>query len=259
MSSRGKSVDGKPSKLIVLEIMDLVLEEIEKDSKKIGVLLCEGDENSIDKVVYSAVFPDLIIIPLQSCTTVMRTLIKVRQYLAPYELYAFGIIDRDALSKTEKKKLLKEKQIHTTKLPFIENIICAPEVIELLCENLGLDYKVTIEKIQEQLIKILWQRFKEALPINLGIEKDERIDFLRIGASTKYKNIEKTVDRENILYAYRSKVIVSVVASAMRIDGKKSYYEKVKQLFSDEKYSERLTKIISRFVPKFELYNFNDI
>ena len=258
MSSRKKKTDGSSSKINISEIVECVLQECEDDFEKIGVLLCEGDENSIDKIIYSAIFPNLIIFPLQSCTTVVRALGKVRKYLAPHKLYGFGIIDRDALSKVEVKRLFSEKQVYTTKLPFIENMICAPEVIELLCENLGLDYNATIEKIEEQLIKILWQKMKEALPINLGIEKNEKIENLKIGASTKSKVIEKLVDRENILYAYRSKIIVSVVANAMHIEGRSAYYEKIKTLLADERYRESLIRIMSKFVPKFTLYDLND-
>ena len=258
MSSRKKKTGGNSSKINISEIVESVLQMCENDSEKIGVLLCEGDENSIDKIIYSAIFPDLIVFPMQSCTTVVRALGKLRKHLAPYNLYAFGIIDRDALSKAEVKRLFSEKQTYTTKLPFIENMICAPEVIELLCEDLGLDYKATTEKIEEQLIKILWQKMKEALPINLGIEKNEKIENLRIGASTKNKVIEKLVDRENILYAYRSKIIVSVVANAMHIDGRTAYYEKIRTMIADEKYRESLIKIMSKFVPKFSLYELNE-
>jgi len=258
MSSRKKKTGGKSSKINVSEIVECTLEVCEKDSEKIGVLLCEGDENSIDKIIYSAIFPDLFVFPMQSCTTVVRALGKVRKYLALHKFYAFGIIDRDALSKVEVKRLFAEKQVYTTKLPFIENMICSPEVIEILCEDLGLDYKTIIEKVEEQLIKILWQKMKEALPINLGIEKNEKIENLRIGASTRNKEIEKLVDRENILYAYRSKIIVSVVANAMHIDGRNAYYEKIKQMLADERYRESLIKIISQFLPRFTLYDFND-
>lgn len=258
MDNRKRNLETVSTKSIATSVSNRALDILDNCTKKIGVLLCEGDESSIDKAVYSAIFPELIVIPLESCTSVMRSLIRVRSCLAIYKIYAFGIIDRDALSKSEIKKLLKERQVYTTKLPFIENIICSPGVIQILCEHLGADYDEVIAKINEQLMKNLWQKFKEALPINLGIEKNERIENLKIGAATKKKEIEKIVSAENILYAYRSKIIVSIVANAVRIDGRNAYYDKIKQMLQDENYRERLVRVMSKFVPDLTMYDFEE-
>lgn len=255
--NRRKEESARQQKIYAHTIVLTAMDEIERNPEKIGVLLCEGDENSIDKVIYSAVFPNLVIVPLGSCCTIMRILNRVKRTLATDKIYAFGIIDRDALSKSEIKRLKKERGVYTTKLPFIENIACAPEVIRYVCEDLCLDYEKVIEKIHEQLIKTLWQKLKEALPINLGIEKNERIEMIQIGASTKRKTILKTVDRENILYAYRAKVIVSVVASEMGMKNRDEYYGKIKQMLMDERYYDNLVKVMSNFIPKLEAYNFD--
>ena len=98
-----KKEEERKNRVLANDIVQYVLDEV--NSSKIGVLFCEGDENSIDKVVYSAIFPDLMVVPLGSCSTVMRILPRVRKKLSVYHLYAFGIIDRDALSKQEVKKL----------------------------------------------------------------------------------------------------------------------------------------------------------
>lgn len=237
-------------------IAELILEELTDDSEKVGALLCEGDENSIDKAVYSAIFPNLVIFPLGSCCEVMRVFKRVKKILDAECYYTFAIIDRDALSKVEIKKLLRETGIYTTKLPFIENIICDANVISYVCNDLNLDYSLTIEKVREQLMKNLWQKFKEALPINLGIDTREMICTLQIGASTKVKTIEKIVNKDNILYAYRSKVIVSVVATALHMHSKSEYYAKIKEMLLDERYSAGLVKSMSNFVPRLEFYEF---
>ena len=57
-------------------IAELILEELTEDSEKVGALLCEGDENSIDKAVYSAIFPNLVIFPLGSCCEIKDRLTK---------------------------------------------------------------------------------------------------------------------------------------------------------------------------------------
>lgn len=237
------------------EIVAWALEESTKEDGKLGVLLCEGDENSIDNIVYSLVFPNLLVVPVGGCSTVSRILPKLRMELSLLNLYAFGIIDRDALSKKEVKRLFNNKGIYTTKLPFIENIICTPEVLRYVCQYLEIDYYDLLNKVEKELLKILWQKLKEALPINLGIEKNERIIYLKIGASTKRQAIEKRVDRESILYSYRDKIITTIIGTHIGLQGRKAYYNFIKDLINMEEYRDPLSKAFAKFIPKLELYD----
>lgn len=245
------------NRTIAKEIAFWAFDEVKKPDRKIGVLLCEGDENSIDKYVYELVFPDLLVVPVGGCSNVTRLIPRVRDLLSLCDMYAFAIVDRDALSKKETKHLLKTKGIYTTKLPFIENIICSPEVLRYVCEKEGLNYEFFVEKVQKELLKILWQKLKEALPINLGIEKNERILYLHIGASTRVKSIEKLVDKASILYSYRDKVITTIVGTHIGLKGKKAYYNYIIDMINDEYYRDSLSRAFANFIPKFEVYEFN--
>ncbi len=241
---------------IVREIFDWALEEKGKQDSKFGVLICEGDENSIDNAVYSLVFPDLMVVPVGGCSTVSRLLPRLRDRLSLIDMYVFGIIDRDALSKKETRRLYQKSGLYTTKLPFIENIICSPEVIRYVCDYTHNNYDDLINKIETELLKILWQKLKEALPINLGIEKNERIEYLGISASTKKQTIKKRVDKGSILYSYRDKVITMIVGNHIGLNGKKAYYDFMKELIANEEYKDALSKTFSKFLPKLELYDF---
>ena len=166
---------------------------------------------------------------------------------------------RDALSKKEIKRLLNNKGIYTTKLPFIENIICSPEVLKWVCEYTGIYYEELLHKIETELLKNLWQKLKEALPINLGIEKNERILYLQISASTRKQYIEKRVDKESILYSYRDKIVTLIVGTHLGLKGKKAYYEFIMEMLKLEEYREPLSKAFANFIPKFEFYNLETI
>ena len=240
------------------QLINSVMLEIEKDNSKIGVLLCEGDENAIDKAIYSAIFPEFIVVPSGGCGDIPKIVSRIRKILAYEDIYVFGIIDRDALSKSEIKQLYETTGIYTTKVPFIENIICSPEILNYVCDDMNLDYQAVLLKIQTELLKIIWRKMKETLPINLGINKEETIEYLEFLASTGDKSIEKIVDKENVLYAYRSKRIVSVVANALNMRGKAEYYKKIKQMLLDEKYRNRLIKIMRNFIPIISAYKFED-
>ena len=245
-------------KNICNEIVCQAISESEKEDHKIGVLLCEGDEYSIDQAVYRLVFPDLLIFPVGGCSNVMRMVNQLRTKLAPFEMYAFGIIDRDALSKKDIKRLRDNLGVYTTKLPFIENIICSPEVLKFVSKYRNLDYEDFLRKVQEELVKILWQRLKETLPINIAVEKNEKIEHLFIGAYTRKKEIVKEVCAKNILYSYRDKVITVIVGTHAGIKGKKAYYSMILDMIDSEEYREDLQRVFSMFIPKLEFYDFDD-
>lgn len=245
--------------LSLKELTDEVYNRMNQDranhGTKIGALLCEGDESSIDKAVYSLVFPELCIVPVGGCTIVTRYTPKIRKSMQDLGIYVFGIIDRDALSKREIKSLNHRTGVYTTKLPFIENLICAPETLKIVCEIKGLNYDVFLNKIETELLKTLWQKMKEALPINIGVEKNERIRSICVGVETRRKQILKVVSKDNILYSYRDKIIVSIVGNALGLQGKKPYYNEIMEMMRRPEYSFRFAKVFSGFISKLELYD----
>ena len=242
---------------IVSDIYDWACKEVSKKDGKIGVLICEGDENSIDEAVYELVYPNLLVVPVGSCAAVMRLLPKLRRRLSPLNMYAFGIIDRDAYTKAEAKTLFLNRGVYTTRLPFIENIICSPEVLWHVCRYLDLDYYAFLDNVETQLVKILWQKLKETVPISIGIEKQETILHLSIGVSTKKKKITKRVNKDSILYSFRDKVIVIIVANRIGIKSKKDFYNFMISLMKNEEYKEALVNEFGNFLPKLEFYDFS--
>lgn len=256
-SERRSSIVNQEGRISTKYILDVIYEEMDMNPNKIGVIFCEGDENSIDIAVYSVVYPDFIIIPVGSCCRVRRILNQVITPLWCEEIFAFGIIDRDDLTKREIKQNMK-KALYCTKLPFIENIICTPEVIQCVCDDVQLDYEKTIRSIKNQLVKVLWKNFREALPINIGFMANEKILDIRIGASTRRKTLEKSVNSENILYTYRSKIVASIVSSQLGIKGRTAYYQKIKEMLENEKYRNSLKRIMATYLPVLEEYNLDE-
>jgi len=228
-------------------------EEINKPDHMLGVIFCEGEPKSIDPILYSYVYPDFLIIPIGGCSQVTRFLSKARIVLSEFGLYAYAITDRDSLTKNEMKKLYDKYGVYTTKLPFVENIICSPEVIRVVSYSKNQKPEVVIKKVSKELVKVLWQKFKEALPINTGIDKLETIKSLGIISSTKKKTIVKEVSEENILYTYRDKIIVNIVGNAFGMS-RREYYEYIKELLGSEQYSDKLIKAASSFLPKLQQY-----
>lgn len=213
-----------------------------------GIILCEGDENSIDVKLYSKIYPHLLVIPVGGCTDVIKIINSIRKRNEYKKVW--GLIDRDATSKKDIHCLKKEKGVYCTKLPFIENIICTPEVIKIICRYLNYDYKKTIKSIKESLLKVLTNKIKDALPVNVSISKDDLIE--SISFSVKLQNgltVEKTINESSGLYTFRDKTIANIVADALHLKGRQAYYGFIEKLLNTPEVSYDLIKVMRTYLP----------
>lgn len=246
MSSNGSFPEqrGHKEKLLAIEIAKTCAETILSNNDKKGVLLCEGLETSIDVAVYSVVYPNLIVIPSNGCTDVIRMVPRIRKYS---DFLVLGIIDRDSRSKSVVNSLAKQG-IFTTKLPFIENIICCPEVLKVICREKGLDYQSIIRKIRSELTNVLAEKLRYLNPFNVEIPAEQEISSVRITIVSKDRTVNKSIDLDNVMYTFRDKTIVSKVADAMGVRSKDVYYQFIAQELNG-RLKNKLTSIMSRYLP----------
>jgi len=71
------------------------------------ILFVEGDSNSLDLPLYSALFPDISVVPKGNCSAVQKAVSGLRGSQELHHVEAFGLIDRDALDEEEIKRLAK--------------------------------------------------------------------------------------------------------------------------------------------------------
>ena len=147
---------------MVKQLAEFAIEEFMKCPDKHGILLCEGNYDSIDFAVYSRAYPDLLVVPCEGCTVVTKMVPKVLWRLngRMMEAKVFAIIDRDDLTK-KRIQTLEEQGIFCTGLPFIENIICCPEVLKILCKIYEKDYGEVKNRISSGLMERLQHRIKQ--------------------------------------------------------------------------------------------------
>lgn len=99
------------------------------------VLLVEGEQTkSIDRKLYSRVYSEYNIIPMESCNTVIQTTKAYNQTKELHYVEVKGIVDRDRRSEQEILKL-KEKNIFVPQVAEIENLFLLPEVIRVVAEK----------------------------------------------------------------------------------------------------------------------------
>lgn len=235
-----------------IEKICLWIDEKYNSSIHEGVLLCEGDRNSIDVKLYSKVYPYLLVVPAGGCTDIEKLISGVRRKNPTLKI--FGLIDRDAHSKRELRKLQQGKKIYSTKLPFIENVICTPEVIKIICQYLNLDYKKIIKEINEGVLKALTNKIKNSLPVNVSISADDLIE--SISFSIKLKTgavVEKTINERSSLYSYRDKTIANLVAEAFDLNGRQGYYQFIEKLLKKPEVEHDLLKAVRAYLPMIKV------
>lgn len=235
----------KALKNIALGIANMAAEVISTDHDKKGILLCEGKEESFDRVLYSAVYPELIVVPSNGCTDIIKLMPFMRKYS---EYPTFGIIDRDNCSKRLIRKREREDGIYSTKLPFIENVICCPEVLKILCKIYEKNYTEVLREVRAALAEILADKMNLLNPFNIELPRDEVVQSVSITIVTRTRTVVKNIDLSNIMYTFRDKAIVGKVADAMGFRSRENYYKALEKQMNNENGS-TLILAMAKYLP----------
>lgn len=235
-------------KLRAIEIAEEVAKVIENDKSKAGSLLCEGLSSSIDVALYSIAYPNLVVVPSNGCSDIIKLLPRVRKFS---EYPAFAIIDRDNRSK-RKIKQLESQGIYATKLPFIENIICCPEVLKVIAREEGKNYQEIIREVRSALTAILAEKLSYLNPFNVELPRDVEVQSVKITIVSKEREIQKNIDLSNVMYTFRDKMIVSEVADAIGHTSKEWYYNYIAREVKGKNGAE-LVSIMAKYLPKIKI------
>jgi len=219
---------------------------------KRGILLCEGNYDSIDFAVYSLAYPELLVVPCEGCTVVTKMVPKVLWRLngRMMEAKVFAIIDRDDLTK-KRIQTLEEQGIFCTGLPFIENIICCPEVLKILCKIYEKDYGEVKNRISSGLMERLQHRIKQYLPDCSEWKSCASVTILYSDSKGTVRQ-EQTVTKDNVFYVFHSKETVSQTASALGLTDRDRYYEAIKEQLNGE-YGTELLLAMTKYLPELRL------
>lgn len=231
------------------DIAAYAAEIIENDKSKYGILLCEGTKDSMDVVLYTEIYPHLVVIPAGGCTNIRKLMPHLRRHS---EYPIFGLIDRDNCSKRRIRILERTEDIYCTKLPFIENIICCPEVLKIITKAYGVDYFKVLREVRNDLASLLVDKMSLLNPFNIDLPADKEVQLISITIVTKSNAIHKTIDLSNVMYTFRDKAIVGKVADAMDFHGKEAYYRAIKQQLQGE-HRDKLLFAMSKYLPSIHV------
>ncbi|MBQ7617165.1 ATP-binding protein [bacterium] len=101
------------------------------------ILYCEGESNSLDKQVYSAIFPDYLIKECGGCDVVKQYKISINRLGLEKNKSIYAVVDRDLKSDNEVKKCYSKYGINVLKVLEVENLLFVPELSSVI---FGCDY-----------------------------------------------------------------------------------------------------------------------
>ena len=138
---------------------DLLLEIL---GNRQGVLFIEGTpDKSIDRKLYSKLFPKYSIMPLEGCASVIQATKSYNKLPMLHYKTIKGIVDRDRRTEDEINLLLQDK-IYVPSVAEIENLFLIPQVIELVARKQSIEnVDVLLEQTKEKTIEFLKLHLEE--------------------------------------------------------------------------------------------------
>lgn len=126
------------------------------------ILLVEGTPSkSIDRKLYSKVYSEYNILPMESCNTVIQTTKAYNQTRNLHYAEVKGIVDRDRRSDEEILRL-KEKNIFVPKVSEIENLFLLTDVIKIVAEKQDkIEINQIVLEVEEKTFEFLEKIIQE--------------------------------------------------------------------------------------------------
>ena len=92
-----------------------------------SILFVEGTDNSLDRAIYGACFPDWTIVPCGGCKEVINSVNAMNKHENLHRTTCAGVIDADD-RELYQQKYLKKKRVGVLPVAIIENLFLLPEI-----------------------------------------------------------------------------------------------------------------------------------
>ena len=122
------------------------------------ILFVEGESDSLDLPLYTALFPGLSVIPKGSCEEVRKAVFGLRESKSLHHVKAFGLIDQDN-RKNEEIEKLAESDVFALEVYSVEALYYCSDAIAAVArrqaESLGDDVDQLIKSAKQKAIAAL--------------------------------------------------------------------------------------------------------
>ncbi len=180
------------------------------------ILFVEGDTDSLDLDIYSAVYPHLTIIPLEGCGNVIRNTRSFRNKKELHHNEIYGLVDRDYRGEDEIEKL-NDNGVFVLDCAEVENLFLIEEVIIALAE-----------KGDHENPLVIFEQIKNDIISRLKYEKEEQI-----AGKTKHDLKRRIIDFKPDKKAKSIEEIQTTFSNHINRIQPEKIYERNTKLFDD--------------------------
>lgn len=218
------------------DLPEPLLMEVLGSRKK--VIFVEGDKGSLDYLLYSNIYPDFTIIPCGGCSEVIKLTKAFRAKKDLHNQDIYGIIDRDYRSENELNALESDNIFHL-KVAEVENLICIPEIINIIADKLVLSQIEAIQKAADHIK----ERIKSELEFQISTKSANEVKF-------RLNNFPNDVKNKNDLVNNLNNLVSGIPVEKIYTDNESEFNE-----ILTESDNETLIKKALRLYNRKELYN----
>lgn len=119
------------------------------------VLLVEGDQNSHDRSLYGAMYPEKLILPVATCNRVISARRAMQDLDHLHHLNIEGLVDRDHRSDAEIASL-RNQGLLLAEVAEVENLFCVPAALRAAAAQLKVpDVHAVLEKAKARVLSQL--------------------------------------------------------------------------------------------------------
>jgi len=233
-----------------------VLLEILGSRKRI--LFVEGNVGSLDYKIYEAVYPDFLIMPCDGCEKVIEATKAMRGNSALHHVEAFGIIDMDYRLQNQIDSL-SEYNIFALNVAEIENILCVPELLQVVASHLNFNNPSYIcQKIEDFVIKKLEENLQNQVAKRSASEIQFKLNKFNAKKSKEKTSLVKSFDDlvasidaceiyEKNLNLYKSIILSKDYKKALLLYNQKNLHTMISPFFDlqSEGYLKQILRLLS--------------
>lgn len=233
------------------------------------ILFVEGTEQSLDRPLYSLLFPDVSVVAKRSWRDVEKAVSGIRSAEQFHWLRAYGIVDNDRRTQSEIDSL-REKGVYVLPVYSVESIYYHPDVQVRIAQRVQEgDADTIVEEAQHAALKVIEQHV-EHLSFRMAEKKVQQeilqqIPRLRPGKLWQ-PQIHISVDAESkvceernhllellkernfrqiiVEYPIRETPALDVIAKKLGFSGRVHYEKAIRKLLMDDKETLALVKTL---------------
>ena len=262
----------------LLERSDVIDDELKRTilGERRKILFVEGVEHSLDKPLYSLLFPNASVVAKASCREVENAVVGIKNTAELHWVKPFGLVDND-YSEPERIAALQSKGVIPLNVYSVESVYYHPKVQKLvgqkMADVLGGELEEKLRKANDNAIKEirnkathLSTRIAEKtaraqvfslLPkkgeVAAGCKRTAEIDFAKI-AQDEIEHLETLINASNFVgvlqrYPVRESNALNAIAKALEFAGRTQYESAVRKLLIHNSEAVKIVRALLGSLP----------